>query len=69
MKSKIIIHNETTLPDETVLTYIQTVVSGGLVSETKQGKQYCFVTTFKSGYVVTCVRKNNTFTFKIFYKE
>lgn len=69
MSSKIIIHNETNMCDGDVLHYIHAVISGGLVSETKNGKQYCFITTFKGGHIVTCSRRNNTFTFKIFCEE
>lgn len=67
--NKLIIHNQTTLEDSDVLCYIHTVISAGLVSETKQGKQYCFVTTFKGGYTVTCSRRKDTLTFKIFKED
>lgn len=68
-KSKLIIHNKTDLSDFDVLHYIIKVVQSGLVSETKNGKQYCFVTTFKDGYnVVASKNKYNTHTFWI-YKE
>lgn len=68
-QSKLIIHNLTNLSDWDVLHYIIKVVQEGLVSETKNGKQYSFVTTFIDGYtVVTSKNKQNTHTFWI-YKE
>ena len=52
-----------------VLHYIIKVVQEGLVSETKNGKQYSFVTTFIDEYtVVTSKNKQHTHTFWI-YKE
>lgn len=67
--SKLIIHNKTDLSDFDVLHYIIKVVQSGLVSETKNGKQYCFVTTFIDEYtVVTSKNKQHTHTFWI-YKE
>ena len=65
---KIIIHNETGLNDITVMKMVQSVIDAGKVSETSQGKQYCFVTTFKNGCIVTSTRKNDTYTFKV-YRE
>lgn len=68
-QSKLIIHNLTNLSDCDVLHYIIKVVQEGLVSETKNGKQYSFVTTFIDGYtVVTSKNKQHTHTFWI-YKE
>ena len=68
-QSKLIIHNLTNLSDWDVLHYIIKVVQEGLVSETKNGKQYSFVTTFIDGYtVVASKNKQNTHTFWI-YKE
>ena len=63
--SKIIIHNYSDLEDYECVSFIRAVISEGKVSETKQGKQYCFVTTFKNGIVVGCSRRNNTYTFKV----
>lgn len=66
MKDKIIIHNYTNLSDLEVLDYISRVVANGFLSKTnKNGKQYCFITTFKTGYVVSCDKMRNTYTFKI----
>lgn len=67
--SKLIIHNLTNLSDWDVLHYIIKVIQEGFVSETKNGKQYSFVTTFKNGYTVIANKnKQNTHTFWI-YKE
>lgn len=66
MKNKIIIHNYTDLSDLEVLDYIIRVVANGFLSETnKNGKQYCFITTFETGYAVSCDKRGNTHTFKI----
>lgn len=66
MKDKIIIHNYTDLTDLDILKYITKVVEVGFLSETSaNGKQYCFITTFKSGYTVNCDKKRNTYTFKV----
>lgn len=68
-KSKLIIHNHTNLSDLDVLFYVMKVVQGGLVSETRNGKQYCFATTFKDGYtIVASKNKQNTHTFWV-YKD
>lgn len=67
--SKIIIHNQTDLPDFIVLQYINKVVQKGKISETKKGKQYCFATIYESGYtVISSKNKTNTYTFWI-YKD
>ena len=68
-QSKLIIHNLTNLSDWDVLHYIIKVVEEGLVSETENGKQYSFVTTFTNGYTVVANKnKQHTHTFWI-YKE
>lgn len=70
MKDKIIIHNYTNLSDLEVLDYISRVVANGFLSKTnKNGKQYCFITTFKAGYVVSCDKNKNTYTFKIIKED
>lgn len=68
MKDKIIIHNYTDLPHYIVLNKVNAVIQNGKISETKHGKQYCFVTMFNDNYTVTCTRFRNTYTFKV-YKE
>lgn len=64
-KSKIIIHNYSDLEDYECISFVRAVISEGKVSETKQGKQYCFITTFKNGIVVGCSKRNNTYTFTV----
>ena len=68
MTSKLIIHNNTNMSDADVMLYVYNVIAQGKISETKQGKQYCFVTTFKSGVVVFCSKRKETFTFNVSYK-
>ena len=63
LKDKIIIHNYTDLSDYDVMLYVAGVIDAGKVSKTNQGEQYCFVTTYKSGIVISSGRKNNTYTF------
>ncbi len=65
MKDKIIIHNYTDFSDLEIIRYIERVIENEKVSETKQGKQYSFITTFSCGTVVGCEKRNNTYTFKI----
>lgn len=66
MNNKIIIHNYTDLSDSSVLSYISIIIEAGKVSKTSQGEQYSFITRFITGYAVSCDRKGNTYTFKIF---
>lgn len=68
LKNKFIIRNYTDLDDLEVMLYIIKVIQSGEISETKQGKQYSFVTIFKNGYTVCCNKRNETNTF-YFYKE
>jgi hypothetical protein len=37
----------------------------GLISETKKGKQYCFITRFNDGNVVGCNKTKTGYSFKI----
>lgn len=66
MRNKIIIHNYTDLNDLEIFNYIYRVMLKGKVSETKQGKQYCFV-THTEGLIIFCNRRKNTYTFKVFF--
>ncbi len=50
--SKIIIKNKTSLSDAKALGYVGEIIHMGLVSKTSKGPQYCFATTFKTGYVI-----------------
>lgn len=69
MTNKFIIHNYTQKSDLDVMTVIFKVIEMGKISQTKKGDQYCFVTTFKSGIVVTCDLRNNTYTFKVYEED
>lgn len=61
--SKLIIHVNG-VDDAKALELVAEVVKGGLVSETSNGRQYCFLTTWKSGFVVKASKNNgNTHTF------
>lgn len=68
MNDKIIIHNYTELNDVMIMNYISTVIQFGKISKCKYGDTYCFITRFPHSdkIVVSCDRKNNTYTFKIF---
>jgi predicted phosphohydrolase len=68
IKDKLIIRNYTDLEDLEVISYVRTVISEGKISKSKQGEQYSFITTFKSGITISSTRRNNTHTFWI-YKE
>ena len=63
LRDKIIIHNYSDLSDYEVMLYVASVIDQGKVSKTSKGEQYCFVTTYKSGIVISSGRKNNTYTF------
>lgn len=65
LNDKIIIHNYTNLSDFEVLILVSEIVIDGKISQTKQGKQYCAVVTFKNGVVITSSRRNNTYTFYV----
>ncbi len=60
--SKIIIHNQTELPDADILRRVLAVVDGGKVSETGAGEQYCFSSGFADGVNVSCRRGYGTET-------
>lgn len=65
-KSKIIIHNMCDIDDFTAISFVRAVISEGKISKTnKYGKQYCFLTKFKSGIIVTTAKRNDTHTFVI----
>ena len=68
MKStKIIINNEVSdiLTDAEALYKVYNVIKEGLVSETKKGKQYCFVTKYSDGYTVISDKTKTGYSFKI----
>ena len=69
LKNKIIIRNYTDMDDYNIILRISKVISEGKISETKsQGKQYCFVTTFKDCNII-CNKRNETYTFYVFKIE
>lgn len=65
MSNKLIIHNNSILTDAEALYKVFQVIGEGLVSETSKGKQYCFATRFKDGYVVTCDKTNTGYRFRV----
>lgn len=64
---KIIIHTEDVLP-RVALELVSDVIKCGLVSETSNGKQYCFHTSFmKKTYEVSAKKsKGDTHTFYVY---
>ena len=66
-ESKIIIYNynKSELTDAEALYRIYKVISEGLVSETRKGKQYCFATKFNDGNTVFCDKTKTGYSFKI----
>jgi len=69
VKSKIIIHNYTDFSEIEIISYIDSVIRKGKMSETKQGKQYPFISTFSCGTIVACTKRKNTHTFKVWRDE
>lgn len=66
LTSRIIINNRTKLSDSAVMYYVKDVIEGGKISETVRGKQYCFLTTWKTNNIaVSAGRRNNTHTFDV----
>lgn len=59
--SKIIVQNDSNLSDGEALEYVITVIKQGRISN--NGKQYCYVVTFKSGITVisTLNKKSDRF--------
>lgn len=69
MNNKIIINKSSLLTDAEALYKVFQVIVEGLVSETSKGKQYCFATRFKDGYVVTCNKTKTGYSFKVGKEE
>jgi len=62
----IIYNNDESIGDYEAISFVRAVISEGKVSETSNGKQYCFATKFKSGVVVTCNKlREETYTFRV----
>ena len=66
MKDKIIIHNYTELPDRIIIQNISNIIDYGKISNSKYGKTYCLLSKTTGGILISCDRRNNTYTFKIF---
>jgi len=69
MNNKIIINKNSIITDAEALYKVFQVIGEGLVSETSKGKQYCFATKFKDGYVVTCNKTKTGYSFKVGKEE
>ena len=66
MSKFIIYNNDESIGDYEAISFVRAVISEGKVSETSNGKQYCFATKFKSGVVVTCNKlREETYTFRV----
>lgn len=63
--SKIIIHNNTNLPDKKAVSYILNVILQGKISETAGRKHYCYCCVYREEEIsVTCINRGvdkNTF--------
>ena len=66
MTDKIIIHNYTKISDSIAIRYILNIIDYGKISNCKYGKTYCFLSRARDKILISCIRKNNTYTFKIF---
>ncbi len=62
---KIIIKNDTKLSACDAVQRILIVMSGGLISKTSRGKQYCFITTFGDCVVYADKLKSDTHVFRV----
>lgn len=56
--SKLIIDNQSDLPDDKALLYVQTVIREGRISDS--GKCYCYATRFIDGIEVYAVRNKSS---------
>jgi len=67
LSSKLIIRVYDDIRHRVALDLVDDVIKQGLISETGNGKQYCFVTTFmKDTYKVSAHKnKDNTHTFYV----
>lgn len=69
-ETKIIIQNyNKELTDAEALMRIYKVIGEGLISQTKKGKQYCFVTKFDDGNNVICDKTKTGYKFRIVKEE
>jgi hypothetical protein len=67
MKSKLIIHVHDDINHRVALELVSDVIKQGLISKTRNGDQYCFVTTFmKDTYRVYARKsKGETHSFEV----
>ena len=63
---RLIIDNRTDKSDIEVMAMINSVVLSGKISQGPKGKQYCYLTTFKNGVVVSCTRNKCSFRFLVY---
>lgn len=64
--TKIIVHSDNIVDPCETLEYVQNVIAMGLISNTANGPQYCFVTEFAGGITVYARKnKNGTHTFHV----
>jgi len=69
--SKFIIENNAEIPDVQAMTYVSLVMELGMISGegSVPGPQYCYVSKFASGCIVSCVKRTSgTQRFEV-YKE
>lgn len=63
---RLIINRDSSIDDLTALTRVASVVNQGKISETKQGKLYCFASTFTDGTVVECSHNKTGYSFRVY---
>lgn len=61
--SKIIIHNDSELNDDSAVTYVMAVLRNGRISE--EGKSYCYGTVWQNGVQVFARRNKKSDTFYV----
>lgn len=66
-RNKIIIENRTELPLLKVMWYVEAVMKEGLISN--DGKQYCYMTTFRDGICVSTDLNKKSHRFVVWYDE
>ena len=66
--NRIIINNLTNASDEEAIALVEAVIKQGKISN--KGKQYCYVTTFKSGQAVsTDLTKKGSHVFHVYQQN
>lgn len=64
--SKIIIHNDSDLNDDSAVTYVMAVLRNGRISDSK--RSYCWGTTWENGVEVFARRNKKSDTFYVTHK-